>query len=70
MRFVATLGRPATLRRPPATLRRASASGDVVRRRRGGATGSRGTAAGFPEHEFPILRRGPAKLAAQHGLFS
>jgi len=60
MRLVATLGRPATLRRPPATLRRASASGDVVRRRRGGATGSRGTAAGFPEQEFPILCRGAA----------
>ena len=41
MRFVATLNRPATLGRPPATLRRASASGEVVRRLRGAAAGSR-----------------------------
>ena len=65
MRFVATLGRPPAtlgrppmLGRPPATLRRASASGEVVRRLRGAAAGSRGTAAGLPEQEFPILCRG------------
>jgi len=51
MRFVATLGRP------PAILRRASASGLVVRRRRAGGAGSRGTAAGLPEQELPILCR-------------
>ena len=53
MRFVATLNRPATLGRPPATLRRASASGEVVRRRRTGGA-SRGTAAGLPEQLLPI----------------
>ena len=35
-----------------------AASGEVVRRLRGAAAGSRGTAAGLPEQELPILCRG------------